>query len=81
MKSSAISAFSLPFPPLHRFLVSEGPKVSLDIREGRSKDSNVPVAGVTSGVLLGVGLAGQAKSGEVIAGAVEPLTAMLIVAK
>jgi hypothetical protein len=55
--------------------------VSLDIRDGRSKDSNVPVAGVTSGVLLGVGLAGQAKSGEVIAGAVEPLTAMLIDAK
>jgi hypothetical protein len=81
MYSSPRSAFSFPFPPLHLSLLPEGPKVSLEIREGRSKDSNVPVAGVTSGVLLGVGLAGQAKSGEVIVGAVEPLAAMLIKAK
>jgi hypothetical protein len=81
MYSSPISAFSFPLLPLHLSCVPEGPNVSLDIRDGRSKDSNVPVAGVTSGVLLGVGLAGQAKSGEVIAGAVEPLTAMLIDAK
>jgi hypothetical protein len=73
-----MSAFSLPFPPLQRSLDEVGPKVSLDIREGRSKVWNVPVAGVTTGVLLGVGLAGQAKSGEVIAGAVDPLAAMLV---
>jgi hypothetical protein len=63
----------LPFP-----LVDElDPSVSLDIfREGRSKESYVPVTGVTSGVLRGVGLAGQANNGEVMAGAVEPLAAI-----
>lgn len=76
-----MSAFSLPFPPLHRSLDPAGPKVSLEMRDGKSEDSNVPVAGVTSGVLLGVGLAGQAKSGEVMAGAVEPRAAILIQAK
>jgi hypothetical protein len=72
--SSTASAFSLPFIlALGRVM----PKVSVEIvRDGKSKDSNVPVAGVTSGVLRGVGFAGQARSGEVMAGAVEPLTAM-----
>lgn len=73
--SSIASAFSLPFI---LEVLCASPNVSVGmVRVGKSKDSNVPVTGVTSGVLRGVGFAGQAKSGEVIAGAVEPLTAML----
>jgi hypothetical protein len=74
--SSIASAF--PFPLASALILTWGPNLSVEIlRDGKSKDSNVPVAGVTSGVLQGVGLAGHAKSGEVMAGAVEPLTAMM----
>lgn len=72
--SSAGSARSLPFILA---LVRVGSNASVGIfRDGKSNDSNVPVTGVTSGVLRGVGFAGQARSGEVMAGAVEPRTAM-----
>lgn len=57
--SSITSARSLPF--------GLGP-----LADGKVDDSNVAVAGVAKGVLLGVGFAGQASSGEVMAGAVDP---------